>query len=601
MSYITPQQLYETGLAHHGAGRTDEAQRAYRQVLVIDPRHADALHMLGILEQQAGRHQRGFELITAAIGIDASPAEFHYNLGNSLLHLNRVGAAADAFAAAVARNPDLFEARKNLGAALMLDGRANEAAEVFAAALRQRPDAADVHNNFGLALRDIGDIERAVASFARAIELKPSYPAAWDNYLYALHYHPSYDAAAIGREHAKWACAMTQALRPREVSFANDRSPDRKLRIGYVSPNFREHPVGRALLPLLENHDRARFEVVCYSDADAHGGDSVAQRLKRCADRWQATAGMDDTRFAELVREHRLDVLVDPTLHMTGNRLLAFARRAAPVQVSFIGYPATSGLPEMDYRITDPWLDPPTDAADQHNVEKLVRLTRTFWCYDTRADDDLPVSPPPALRSGAITFGSLNSAAKVTQPVLDTWAEILTKLPSSRLILFANERTNPGEHLRREFARRGVAGERLTFLPRVPRRQYLQQYAQIDIALDPWPYTGHMTTCDALWMGVPAVSLIGQTSVARAGLSLLSAVGLEELLATSRGRYIQLAIELANDVARLAELRAMMRQRITSSPLADGKSFAREVESIYRELWGRWCEANATTGEGRTA
>jgi predicted O-linked N-acetylglucosamine transferase (SPINDLY family) len=198
---------------------------------------------------------------------------------------------------------------------------------------------------------------------------------------------------------------------------------------------------------------------------------------------------------------------------------------------------------------------------------------------------------------GRITFGSLNSAAKVTAPVLDTWAEIVTQVPSSRLILFANERTNPGEHLRREFVRRGVADHRLTFFSRVARRQYLQQYAQIDVALDPWPYNGHMTTCDALWMGVPVVSLIGQTSVARAGLSLLSAVGLEELLVSSREKYVEIAVQLASDKDRLASLRRSMRPRVKSSPLADAKSFAHEVESICRELWGRWCdEGNAKTG-----
>lgn len=226
-----------------------------------------------------------------------------------------------------------------------------------------------------------------------------------------------------------------------------------------------------------------------------------------------------------------------------------------------------------------------------------MRLPRTFWCYDTVADDDLPVGEAPsrARGEGRIVFGSLNSAAKVTAPVIETWARILTKVPSSRLVLFANERVNPGEHLRGEFARRGVREDRLTFLPRVPRRQYLRQYAQIDIALDPWPYNGHMTSCDALWMGVPIVSLVGQTSVARAGLSLLSAVALEELLAPSREQYIKIAVNLANDKERLAELRRSMRERIKLSPLADAKGFARDVESIYRDLWKRWCDGNATT------
>jgi predicted O-linked N-acetylglucosamine transferase (SPINDLY family) len=594
MPLLTPEQLLQAGFEHHRAGRIDEAQKAYRQVLAIQPRNADAIHLLALLEQQANRHQRAFELLTAAIAIDPSPAEFHYNLGNSLLHLKRTAAATEAFAAALARNPDFFEARRNLGAALMFENRANEAADVFLAAARQRPDSPDVQNNLGMALKDLGRVDEAVECFRRAIELQPNYRGAWDNFLYALLYHPGYDAAAIFREHAAWASAMTQALTPRDVKFENDRLPDRRLRVAYVSPNFREHPVGRALLPLLEQHDREQFEVVCYADADASPNDPVAQRLRRCADQWHATARLDDAKLADLVREHRVDLLVDITLHMTGSRLLAFARRPAPVQLTFIGYPATTGLPAIDYRITDPWLDPPGGDSDSANVEKLVRLPRSFWCYD--AGDEQPVSELPARSrdDGRITFGSLNNAAKVSPPVIDTWAEILTRVPSSRLMLFANERVNPGEHLRGEFHRRGIAPDRLEFLPRVPRRDYLKQYGHIDIALDPWPYNGHMTSCDALWMGVPVVSLIGQTSVARAGASLLTSIGLTELLAPSRDQYVDIAVTLANDANRLASLRGSMRQRMKTSPLTDAKSFARDVESIYRELWRRWCGAPTT-------
>jgi predicted O-linked N-acetylglucosamine transferase (SPINDLY family) len=332
--------------------------------------------------------------------------------------------------------------------------------------------------------------------------------------------------------------------------------------------------------------------VTCYADADASANDPVAARLRAAADQWHATARLDDAALAELIREHRVDLLVDITLHMTGSRLLAFARRPAPVQMTFIGYPATTGLPAIDYRITDPWLDPPGPASDAANVERLVHLPRTFWCYD--AGDEPPINDPPAATAGRVTFGSLNNPAKFSTPVIETWAQILKSVPASALMLFANERVDPGRRVRDEFARRGVAPDRLSFLPRVPRAVYLRQYAMIDIALDPWPYNGHMTSCDALWMGVPLVSLIGQTSVARAGLSILTSIGLQELLASSRQRYVEIAVDLAGDLPRLATLRRSLRDRMRSSPLMDAKAFARDVETIYRELWKRWCVKSET-------
>jgi predicted O-linked N-acetylglucosamine transferase (SPINDLY family) len=588
MAIVTPEQLLRRGFEDHQAGRVAEARQAYQQVLALQPRNADAIHLLALLEQQANRHERAFELLTSAIAIDPSPAEFHYNLGNSLLHLGRTASAAQAFEAALARRPDFFEARRNLGAALMLDGRANEAADAFRTALQTRPDAPDVYNNLGMALKDLGSIEEAVECFRRAIELQPRYRGAWDNYLYAMLYHPGYDAAAIVREHRTWGDATTQALRSEEQTYSNDRSPERRLRVAYVSPNFREHPVGRALLPLLEHHDREQFEVICYADAEASANDPVAARLRgAAADQWHATARLDDAALAELVRRHGVDIFVDITLHMTGSRLLAFARKPAPVQATFVGYPATTGLSAIDYRITDPWLDPPGPASDAANVEKLVHLPRSFWCYD--AGEEPPINDPPSAAAGYVTFGSLNNPAKITRPVIDAWARILARVPTSRLLLFANERTDPGRRLREEFARRGVSPERLAFLPRVPRAKYLRQYGMIDIALDPWPYNGHMTSCDALWMGVPVVSLVGRTSVARAGLSILTSIGLAELLASSPQQYLDLAVDLAGDRERLAALRGSVRERMRASPLMDAKGFARDVEAVYRDLWRRWC------------
>jgi predicted O-linked N-acetylglucosamine transferase (SPINDLY family) len=289
------------------------------------------------------------------------------------------------------------------------------------------------------------------------------------------------------------------------------------------------------------------------------------------------------------IRQDAVDILVDTTLHMTGNRLSLFAQRAAPVQVTFIGYPATTGLSQIDYRITDPWLDPP-EAGESVNSEELIRLPRSFWCYDDAAGSDEPAVGE--LSREGITFGSLNNPAKITEPVIETWAKILAAVPSSRLMLYATAHANPGEPIRQKFQQLGIDPARLLIVPRVPRLQYLRQYQQIDIALDPWPYNGHTTTCDALWMGVPVVSLEGRTSVARGGVSILSATGLTELLADSTDAYIAVATKLAHDRDRFAALRSSLRARMRKSPLMDPVGFTHDVERIYHQLWWRWCEKN---------
>jgi protein O-GlcNAc transferase len=579
-------KLLQQAFEHHRAQRLGEAEKLYRHILLIEPRQADAMHLLGVVLQQLGQHQAAVDQITAAIAIDPSQAEFYYNLGNSLLHLRHFDRAIEAFGSAVRLAPTLFEAIRNLGSAQMLADRADEAAQSFAAAAKLQPDAADVHNNLGMAQRSLGQLDEALESFRRARALQPNYRAAQDNYLYTLLFHPGYDAAAIYREHRDWAAAHADPLaRARaNVQFGNVRTSDRRLRIGYISPNFREHPVGRALLPLIEQSDRDQLITICYSDASADPADPVYQRLRRRAGAWRDSARWSDTQLMEQVRQDAVDILVDTTLHMTGNRLSLFAQRAAPVQVTFVGYPATTGLSQIDYRITDPWLDPP-EVSESVNSEELIRLPRTFWCYDDDAGTDEPAVEE--LSREGITFGSLNNPAKMSAPVIETWAKILAATPSSRLML-----ARPGEPIRDKFSQLGVDSSRVLIVPRLSRREYLRQYQQIDIALDPWPYNGHTTTCDALWMGVPVVSLIGQTSVARGGVSILSAMELTELLANSADEYIAIAIALTRDRDRLAAFRSSLRARMRKSPLMDAVGFTQDVERVYRQLWRRWCEKN---------
>lgn len=567
------------------AGRLADAQKLLQEVLSREPEHLDALQWLGITYQLGNDQRRALEQFDRAIAIQPSAETLHYNRGNSLLHVRRFDESADAYRAALRCNPKFFEAQQNLASALMLAGRTAAAAKAFAAAIDLSPQSAEAHNNFGVTLKDLGRLDEAIASFRRAIELKPEYLDAHSNLLYALHFHPACDAATILAEHRAWAGKFADPFAREAKPFDHDRSPDRRLRIGYVSPDLREHPVGRSVLPILLNRDRDHFDVICYSDGTT--ADNVTQRLRAAATKWEQINRLSDAALAELVRHDQIDILVDLTLHMNRNRLLAFARRPAPVQATFLAYPATSGVSQIDYRVTDNYLDPRGD-TEQFNAEQLVRLQHSFWCY--AADGDEPeVNELPALSRGFVTFGSLNNPAKINATVVELWARIVMQTESSRLLLFVNDREPINEHALNQFAAHGVDRERISFVTKLPRLEYLRRHQEIDIALDPFPYNGHMTSCDALYMGVPVVSLRGATSVARGGVSLLTNLQLTELLADSPEQYVHIATMLANDLPHLSNLRRTLRPRMRQSPLMDGIAFAGDLDRLYRDMWRRWC------------
>jgi predicted O-linked N-acetylglucosamine transferase (SPINDLY family) len=571
---VTIEQALQLALNHQQAGRLNDAEAVYRAVVTSDANHPDAVAGLGIVAQLRGRHAEAITQFRRAIEIEPSAAEFWYNLGNSLLALKRADEAIDAFATAARLNPQFFEPHHNLGTVLIMRGRSNEAVKAQRVACALNPKSPEAHNSYGIALKDQGDVPAAIAAFTKAVDLRPSYHHAHSNRLYAMHFDPSRDAAVIYAAHRTWAEQYNEMP---AISSSHDRSSNRRLRIGYVSPSFHDHPVGRSMLPLLERCDRERFEVSCYSDSA--GEDHITRRLRAGANEWHDTRSLNDAALADLIRQHRVDILVDLTLHMNRNRLLVFARKPAPLQATFIGYPATTGLRQMDYRITDRFLDPPGQ-TEAFNSEKLIRLPHSFWCYVP--DVDVPIVDRAA---GPITFGSLNNPCKLNHEVIDTWCEILRGVPESRLTLFVIERNDIGQRFRRLFEARGIDASRLGFVPLQPRDEYLNQYNCIDVCLDPWPYNGHMTSCDALWMGVPVVSLRGNTSVGRGGESLLANLELTELLASSREEYVKIAVELAQDARRLGEFRRTLRQRMQSSPLCDEKTFARDVYACFTQMW----------------
>jgi predicted O-linked N-acetylglucosamine transferase (SPINDLY family) len=386
-------------------------------------------------------------------------------------------------------------------------------------------------------------------------------------------------------EHVRWNERFARPLAPQEgFIHPNEPNPNRRLRIGYVSPDLMDHPVGRFMVAPLRHRDRDAFEVYCY--ADVARPDVITRRLQASADVWRETSALSDEQLAKIIRADRIDVLVDLVMHSGAGRPLLFARRSAPVQVAWLAYPGTTGLSAMDYRLTDPYLDPL--GTDGNYTERSVRLPDIFWCYDP-LNDEPPVNALPAAQAGHATFGCLNNFSKCNARVLEVWSAVLRSAPGSRLLLLAPD----GAARRRVLSIMQKAGDvdagRIEFVPHQSRDAYLRTYHRIDVALDTFPYSGHTTTFDACWMGVPTVSLAGQTPVSRGGLSILSNLGLSDWVGTTREQFIDIAIRRARELPHLAQLRATMRERMRSSPLMDGERMARGLEASYRDMWRRWC------------
>jgi predicted O-linked N-acetylglucosamine transferase (SPINDLY family) len=546
---MTIEQQLESGLSHHQAGHLAEAERIYRQILSQQPNHADALHLLGVLAGQTDRLDAAVNLIRRAIAICSTNALYYSNLGKFLRDR----------------------------------GQLDQAIASYRQAIGFKPDIAEVHYNLANALRDMGQPGEAIVSYRQAIRLKPDYADAYNNLIFTLPYHPGFDAGMIHEENRRWNHQFAEPLKTLHQPHVNDRDPDRRVRIGYVSPDFREHCQALFTIPLLSNHDGDAFEIFCY--ADVSRPDAVTERIRGYAHVWRSILGMTDAEAARKIREDRIDILVDLTMRMACGRPLVFARKPAPVQVAWLAYPGTTGLSAMDYRLTDPNLDPP-GFDDQFYSERSIRLPDTFWCYDPMVTEPI-VNPLPAQTDGHVTFGCLNNFCKVNGQVLRLWAQVLKTIPTSRFMPLCPEGSNPLLDL---LQREGISPDRIELIARCPRQQYLELYHRMDVGLDTFPYNGHTTSLDSFWMGVPVITLVGQTVVGRAGLSQLTNLGLPELIARTPEQYVQIAADLAGNLPRLAELRRTLRARLQASPLMDASRFARNIEAAYRQMWRNWCQ-----------
>jgi predicted O-linked N-acetylglucosamine transferase (SPINDLY family) len=610
--------LLEQALAHHRAGRVVQAEAIYRRVLGEDPANADALHLLGSLIQEADPPQ-ALGLMRRAAEIDPVAAHFHCNLGALLGRMGRGEEAIVCLREALRLKPHYLEALSNLGVALEQLGKVREAVEAHDKALALRPEYVESLHHRGSCLRKLGRLEEAIQSLVRVTQLNPRFAGAYhalaaaygeqgnqqkviechrklmglspksapahSDLLHVLHYDPASPPQELFEQARHWAKLHTDRLTPAHPRHANDRNPDRPLRVGYISPDFHDHPVARLMMPILMHMDRSHFHSVCYDDSTRP--DETTSRLKEQAGEWKQTAGLSDAALAQLIRDDRIDILVDLTGHMGGHRLTMFARKPAPVQVTHFNYPDTTGMSAMDYRLTDA-LAEPVGVSERYSTEKLVRLPYCGWCY--HPGFEVPeVGRLPAIANGYITFTSLNKPLKHSRPSIALWAKILHEVPKSRLLLLGTDVAPANPALSAPFAAHGIGQDRLLFMAKRPRFPYLDLYNLTDIALDPFPYNGGITSCDAMWMGVALVALEGNTYHSRQGLMLLTNLGLPELVAKTPEQYVQIARALAGDVPRLASLRAELRARMERSPMADGPQFAAELAAAYRRMWASWC------------
>jgi predicted O-linked N-acetylglucosamine transferase (SPINDLY family) len=619
----TLSEAFGVAMAHHAAERLHEAAALYRQILGVEPHHVGALTMLAAIGHQTGRDAEALALLDRALAADPAHAAVHYGRAVALQGLKRRAEAEAAYERAIDLKPDYVEAMNNLAGMRLNDGRANAAIELYRQVLSIRPDLADAYSNLGVALRDEsryaeaaesfrrglsldpdhpllhnnlavvlkaqGRLDDAMPLYERALALKPDYLGAHSNILMSLNYRPGLDDRAVFDAHRDWDLRHGVARAPATPVAPADRDPGRRLRVGYVSPDFRQHSVAFFFEPLLAAHDRQAVETYCY--ANVVRPDLTTRRLRALADHWRPVDGQEEAAIAEQIRQDRIDILVDLAGHSSGNLLTVFARKPAPIQATWLGYPNTTGLAAIDYRLTDAVADPP--GAETFHCETLERLPSGFLCYRPPADAP-DVGPLPALSTNAVTFGSFNNLAKLTPRVVAVWAAILHGVPKARLLLksggFADAEAR--QHFETLFAAAGIGADRLDLAPQNQGlADHLAQYRRIDLALDPFPYNGTTTTCEALWMGVPVLTLAGRRHAGRVGASLLAGLGLNGLVAPDEAGYIEAAIRLAHDLPALAALRAGLRARVAAAPLSDASGFARQVEAAYRRFWRRLVDA----------
>jgi len=642
------------GLAYRRSGQAQNAINSYMRALELDPSAIDVFISFGELLEECGAFNEAIQVYKKITELNGNILEAYLRLGVIYLSQSLHQKALDAFSFALRLKPDNLDAMNGLGIAQMHLGLKKEAYSTFTYALGIFPESVVALNNLGLleeqsrhyyqaydfysraaiyqpndiktlnnlsrilllmynpgkahayvqaalkmdplnliALRNLasvqylrGDLDSSLATLRKVLSLAPQKIKVHSGLIFSMHYSPSIDSKAILDECTIWSDKFERPILSQNTPPMRSGAPNKKLRVGFVSPDLFDHSVGRSLLPLFARHDNSQYDIYCYSNSAT--SDHLTFELQKYSTKWHNIIKMPDLSVANLISDAQIDILVDLSLHSSSHRLLIFAHKPAPIQMTYLGYPGTTGMKSMDYRISDRFIDPENETTELYSEETLY--ITSYWCYqEPKVKIPIFVSTLPALKNGFITFGCLNNISKISEPAIHCWTNLLKEIPSSKLLLYCPE----GDHwdmVTEKFTSRGIDKSRVALLARQSFTKYFEAYREIDIALDPFPFGGGITTCDATWMGVPVVSLRGKTAVGRGATSILTNIGMPGQIANSQEEYISIAKGLCSDLERLAATRKGLREKFQQSPVMDGKRFAAEMGQLFRQAWVKYCE-----------
>lgn len=582
---LDPDNWTALGAVYGWLGDHAESESCFRKAISIRPDHAESQYNLGVTLRDQARFSEAIEQFSKAITLEPNYELAYDSLANALVSDNQLKESIEIFREITRRWPHKIDMLGNLATMLQMTGQASEALIICQQIIERNPKFYRAYDVMGSAYVSMGLFDEGVRYQTKSLELQPLDNKRRSNYLLNLNYLPHPDREAVFKFHCEWNIFHAAKTVP---DYTNDTDSDRVLRIGYVSPDLREHSVAYFIEPILDASQNLKLESFCYSDMPRP--DQVTLRLKTLSHHWCDSHHFSDQQLFDQIQHDQIDILVDLSGHTANSRLKLFSMQPAPVQMTYLGYPNTTGVAGIQYRIVDALTDP--DGEERFYTEQLIRLPGCFLCY--QPDDDCPdISPIP---EGPIVFGSFNNLAKVNDDVIALWAQTVLSVPGSKLLIKNPSLSDQGvcEQYREKFLAQGLENDRVELIGHTAtRQQHLELYSRMHIALDTFPYNGTTTTCEALWMGVPVITLVGQYHAGRVGVSLLSAAGCAEWISETEADFIRIAVELSEDLARLSEMRASMRESISASLLCDAGTFMNNLEVAYREVWRCWCEKSA--------
>ena len=570
-------------------GQIAEAIANYQQALAINPQFAKAHNNLGLALKEQGQFQAAVTHYQRALAIDPNYVKAYFNLGTLLFSRRELESASRCFAKLIAIKPDYLEAYTSLTSILFEQGKLDETIDYCQRALTVDENCAEIHITLAGTWFRLGKLEAVVKHYRQALTIQPDNYMAHSGLLMAMHYSMDYDMPALFAEHLRFAKQHVKPLQKLIRPHHNNKSWQRRLKIGYVSPDFRYHSTTFYMEPVLAAHHHDEFEIFVY--ADVLTPDAATQRLQGYVDHWRDLINLSDEQVAEQIRADQIDILVDLAGHTDRHRLLVLARKPAPIQVTYLGYAGTTGVATIDYKLTDEVIDPPGETESYH-TEELVRLP-VYRIISFNEQNSPPINLLPALQAKHITFASFNNFSKVTPYIINIWAKILTTLANARLLIVVKDadKESTQQQVKTLFTQHGVAAEQLTITGMRPFYQYLQLHHQVDVGLDPFPHMGATTTFVSLWMGVPVITLMGPKPASKGG-GPLKTLGLDRFVTYSPEEYINMALWVTEHLEELSELRQNLREKMLHSPLMDANHFIKALEAAYRQMWRKWCENN---------